>query len=77
MKACIAFDGRKCVLCGACVIACMDQNDTDVAAGQRSYPTVAGRVGKCRGCDVRVEAGLLPACVRVCPSGALTEKLKA
>jgi len=27
---------------------------------------------KCHGCLARIEAGLTPACVRACPTGALT-----
>ena len=32
----------------------------------------AGKLRKCDGCQVRQENGLEPACVRVCPTRALT-----
>ncbi|MGM9615334.1 MAG: 4Fe-4S dicluster domain-containing protein [Oscillospiraceae bacterium] len=146
MKLTFSFDAEKCSACGACSIACMDQNDIDVLGGQQPYRWVyrveqegaAGyystaclhcddapcipacpmdclykdeatsltladtancigckaclrvcpvdaptfrptgesrprfRMEKCDGCHVRVEAGLEPACVRACPTGALT-----
>lgn len=143
MQKSIYLDIDLCVGCGACAVACMDQNDIEPAKGQVSlrrvyqiegghYPSasifyvaaacmhcedaacVAGcptgalakdtesgnvlvsralcigchtcaeacpfgvprydaqdKVQKCDGCRDRVEAGLLPACVRVCPTGAL------
>lgn len=142
----IRFDGEKCTACGACAVACMDQNDIDIPAGQRPYRTVyrteregvseyvssacrhcadapcvqvcpmgclykdvetglvlydnakcvgchaceraclygavsfrptgldrpRERMEKCHGCAERIRAGLLPACVRNCPTSALT-----
>lgn len=133
----------KCISCGACMVACMDQNDFVVKEGQRPYRNVFdmelsrdgvvqyshlslacmhcddapcitgcpsnclrkdpetwltvydtrncigchscamacpygipsfgedGKMVKCDGCYVRVHRGLLPACVKVCPTGAL------
>ena len=40
MKIRFEFDEKKCSACGACVIACMDQNDVDVEAGQQPYRRV-------------------------------------
>ena len=37
------FDPHKCSACGACAIACMDQNDIDIAGGQASYRRVYQR----------------------------------
>ena len=31
------LDKRKCVGCSACAVACMDQNDIDVTAGDRPF----------------------------------------
>lgn len=147
MKLLLDFDPGKCSACGACAVACMDQNDIDVEGGQHPYRKVhsyerGGRllnvsisclhcpdapcvpscpVGclskdpdtgltrldntncigcracamacphgaptfrpvelngkprekmeKCHGCIARVEAGLVPACVHSCPTGALS-----
>lgn len=139
----ITFDETKCVACGTCAIACMDQNDIQVQEGQLPLrrifsrenklhpedkigyyslacehcddaPCIAGcpagciykdpetgftvfdttncigcrrcafacpygapaigldgKMLKCDGCNERVKAGLLPACVAVCPFDAL------
>ncbi len=40
MKLLFEFDKEKCSACGACAIACMDQNDVDVEAGQQPYRMV-------------------------------------
>ena len=40
MKILFEFDEKKCSACGACAVACMDQNDVDVAAGQEHYRKV-------------------------------------
>lgn len=140
----IIFDPDRCVACGACAIACMDQNDISVEDGQlplrrvftkeskknpkahfgyyslacehcddapcidacpagcivkdphtdftvfdttncigcrscamacpHGAPTIGpdGKMLKCDGCNERVKAGLMPACVAVCPFDALT-----
>lgn len=146
MKLLFEFDAEKCSACGACAVACMDQNDIDVTAGQQPYrkvyayesgdervymsisclhcadaPCVTAcpvgclkkdaktgltcydtthcigchscamacpygapsfrsggekpareKMEKCHGCLSRIEAGLTPACVHSCPTGALT-----
>lgn len=144
MKMILDFDQEKCSACGACAIACMDQNDieveehvtplrmvcqferTDDKTGCLGFLSIAcmhcddapcikacpsgciakdpdtnltiydntncigchscsmacpfgapsfdrnGKMIKCDGCAVRVSRGLVPACVRVCPTGALT-----
>lgn len=143
MEKMIYLDAGLCVGCGACVVACMDQNDIFPEKGQpafrRIYSVEKGRfpnvvihyisvacmhcakspclegcptgaivrdkrtnaivvdtdlcigchscaeacplgiprfdseekMQKCNLCSERVDAGLLPACVRVCPVGAL------
>ena len=143
MKYIFNLDFNKCVACGACAVACMDQNDISLKDGDKPYRSVAavehpespqreivcvslgcmhcagapcvtacpvgclrknemglteydnsacvgchscamacpfgaptfpasGKMEKCNGCQVRLEHGLEPACVRVCPTGALT-----
>ena len=142
MKLYLDLDMEKCSACGACAVACMDQNDIDprtrapfrnvfcldkrdgdqvkaayaslacmhcddapcipacpsgclkkdestgftvydndncigchscAMAGPFGVPTFneAGKMEKCDGCYVRVAHGMEPACVRVCPTGAL------
>ena len=142
-KYAIDLDMSKCISCGACAIACMDQNDIDVEEGQKPFRNVFniekkekgeirfghlslacmhcenapcitgcpsacirkdpetnftvfdtancigchscamacpfgvpnfgkdGKMVKCDGCYVRVHCGMLPACVKACPVGAL------
>lgn len=40
MKYKIVFDADKCVACNACSIACIDQNDIDVAKGEKPHRRV-------------------------------------
>lgn len=53
----------NCIGCRCCENAC--PHDA-ISFGK------GGRVEKCDGCAERQQQGLLPACVRVCPFGALT-----
>ena len=142
MKRYLFFDPEKCSACGACAVACMDQNDIDPRTRapfrnvfcldkrdgdqvKAAYASLAcmhcddapcipacpsgclkkdestgftvydndncigchscamacpfgvptfngeGKMEKCDGCAVRVAHGMEPACVRVCPTGAL------
>ncbi|MDR2725523.1 MAG: 4Fe-4S binding protein [Candidatus Adiutrix sp.] len=145
MKYIIALDPERCSACSACSVACMDQNDVDIQAGERPFrhafewetkkpgaddreyfyfsvscrhcedapcllacPTgcisrnlttgmiigdtdscigcrscslacpfgapgfgLDGKMVKCDGCAVRLENGLMPACVRACAFEAL------
>ncbi len=54
----------QCIGCQACAAAC--------PLGVISFHPETGKILKCDGCVGRVEAGLLPACVHTCPTGALT-----
>jgi Fe-S-cluster-containing dehydrogenase component len=74
----ILLDMDLCVGCGACAVACMDQNDINLEAGEpaerRIYQTEFENDGKvtlqfvsqaCRHCDDSP-------CVTGCPTGALS-----
>lgn len=56
------LDSAQCLRCGACVKACPFHAVVRYADG---------RAHKCDGCMARVRAGMEPACVRSCPTGAL------
>lgn len=56
------YDTTNCIGCHSCAMAC--------PFGVPSF-SVRGKLTKCDGCVERVRAGLEPACVRVCPFGAL------
>ena len=56
------YNNTNCVGCHSCAMAC--------PFGAPSF-NAAGKMIKCDGCYVRVRFGLEPACVRVCPTGAL------
>ena len=56
----LRFSG--CIGCHSCAMAC--------PFGAPSF-NAQGKMVKCHGCYVRLQYGLQPACVRVCPTGAL------
>lgn len=142
MKMIFDLDMEKCVACGACAVACMDQNDIAPEKGEEPWrrvgtlepslcggkfeflsiscmhcddapcipacpvccisknengltvydPTICigcrscamacpygaphygkdGKMQKCTGCAERIKYGYEPACVRICPTKALT-----
>ena len=37
MKRYLYFDSGKCSACGACALACMDQNDINIPAGEQPF----------------------------------------
>ena len=37
MKHVFVFDQDKCSACSACMMGCLDQNDTDLAAGDKCF----------------------------------------
>ena len=58
----IEVDKAKCIGCHSCVMSCpfgAPKFDGD------------GKLEKCDGCAARVDNGLIPACVRICPTRAL------
>ena len=58
----VVVDSTECIGCGACEGIC-----------PVSAPKIAGgKMRKCDGCNERVKAGMLPACVRACPTKALS-----
>ena len=58
----VLCDSENCIGCCACLNAC--------PSGEPKFDS-AGKMHKCDGCMERVQAGLAPACVRACPTGAL------
>lgn len=58
----VGFDQSKCIGCNYCVNGC----PFDVPRYN-----AANKITKCHGCLDRVENGMVPSCVKACPSGAL------
>ena len=56
------YDNQNCIGCHSCAMAC--------PFGVPSF-NEQGKIEKCDGCSVRIAHGMEPACVRVCPTGAL------
>lgn len=56
------YDTTNCIGCHSCAMAC--------PFGVPSF-AANGKMIKCDGCYVRVQCGMLPACVRACPTNAL------
>ena len=73
MKITFQCDKEKCMACGACAVACMDQNDIDVARGETplrhvvQYEEAGHRVFMSLACMHCKNAP----CVKGCPTGCL------
>lgn len=57
-------DPEKCIGCQYCIRAC--------PYNAPQFNEATRRTEKCNFCDQRLAAGLIPACVETCPTGALT-----
>ena len=57
------YDNTNCVGCHSCAMAC--------PFGAPSFNR-EGKMEECDGWEARLRRGVVPACVRVCPTGALT-----
>ncbi len=57
------YDNTNCIGCHSCAMACF--------FAQPCFNGGTGKMTKCDGCVERVKRGMKPACVRVCPFGAL------
>ena len=57
------YDNTNCIGCHSCSLAC--------PFGAPSFAK-SGKMQKCDGCTTRIACGLDPACVRHCPTGALS-----
>jgi formate dehydrogenase iron-sulfur subunit len=62
----VTYAAEKCMGCRYCMVAC----PFDIP--KYEYDSITPRVRKCTFCPERQAAGLAPACVEVCPAGALT-----
>lgn len=73
MKILFEFDEKKCSACGACAIACMDQNDIDIQAGQQPYRKVYDYESGGELVSMSISCLHCPdaPCVSACPVGCL------
>ena len=67
------FDPQKCSACGACAIACMDQNDVDVEAGMQPYRKVYEYESATERVFISIACLHCPdaPCVTACPVGCI------
>lgn len=81
MKYYILFDPSQCCSCGACMMGCMDQNDVDLAAGDRpfrwvkEYEDLSRGDGECVYMSISCRHCADAPCVAACPTGCLQKDL--
>ena len=59
----VVCDNTDCIGCRSCASAC--------PAAVPAFNGALGKMNKCDGCVERIRQGLKPACIKVCPFGAL------
>ena len=80
MRYYILFHPEKCCACGACAVACMDQNDVDVLHGEKGYRAVyeyedaGGAMGECTYLSISCRHCADAPCVAGCPTGCLSKE---
>jgi formate dehydrogenase iron-sulfur subunit len=63
----VSLESARCNGCGYCALAC----PFDVPRVERDALTGRGTATKCNLCQDRVTQGLVPACAKACPTGAI------
>jgi Fe-S-cluster-containing dehydrogenase component len=73
MKEKISFAPEKCTACGACAVACMDENDIDIQGGQQPYRRIyrCEREGELLSLSIACLHCPDAPCAKVCPQGCL------
>ncbi len=61
----VAYDASKCISCRYCQYAC------PFGVPGYEWDKPLGLIGKCDFCADRQQSGLLPACTKACPTGAI------
>ena len=77
MKYILDFDRDKCVGCGACAVACMDQNDIELKAGDEALRVIAHleEAGKEHTCFMDFSMACMHCedapCIKGCPTARM------
>ena len=62
----VVYDDTKCIGCRYCMLAC------PFGVPTVQWDSLTPKIRKCTGCYDRVSAGDVPACVKSCPTGAVS-----